>query len=443
MISFALKNLLSRPARSVLALLGLTVAIMGMVGLFSVATGIQATVNQTFSRIPGYVVMQPGAPFPLFSRIPKAWVDELQQIPGVRVVRPEVWARAQLVEGRPTFSPPRFLFGTDIPASLELQSSVYRDDIVEGRFLTPADRGTLHTVISRPIANDYKKSVGDTLRVDGFDLEIVGIYECGSLLLDVAIILDELAVRKIDGFDPLSVSSVYLEAQEGVSEETIEAAVNDKFRGRSLADWTRNQTQLVPTSSLPGGPIVRTLLSLLIQAESAVSEEAATPAPEVTVDEDVRNSKSALEIRTAAEFGGEVQKFSADLDIFLYLMTGIGVVIALLSILNTMLMSVSERLTEFGVLKANGWSSWDVMLLVGCESASLGLLGGILGCLLGWCGTLVVNVYFRDKLMLYADPQVLLTSLAFSTLLGILGGAYPAWWAVKLSPMAAIRRGSL
>lgn len=443
MISFALKNLLSRPARSILALLGLTVAIMGMVGLFSVATGIEAIVNQTFSRIPGFVVMQPGAPFPLFSRIPKEWVDELRQIPGVRVVRPEVWARAQLIEGRPTFSPPRFLFGTDIPASLELKSSVYRDDMVEGRFLTPADRGSFHAVISRPIARDYQKGVGDTLRVDGFDLKIVGIYECGSLLLDVTIILDELAVRKIDGFDPQSVSSVYLEAEDGVSEEAIESAVNDKFRGRSLADWTRNQAELIPTSSLPGGPIVRTLLSLLIHAETAVGEQAAPPSTEPRTDDAAREPKVALEIRTAAEFGDEVQKFSADLDVFLYLMTGIGVVIALLSILNTMLMSVSERLTEFGVLKANGWSSWNVLLLVGYESASLGFFGGILGCLLGWCGTLIINSYFRDRLMLYADPQVLLTSLAFSTLLGILGGAYPAWWAVKLSPMAAIRRGSL
>lgn len=44
----------------------------------------------------------------------------------------------------------------------------------------------------------------------------------------------------------------------------------------------------------------------------------------------------------------------ADLDIFLWLMNLIGVVIALLSILNTMLMSVSERIIEFGVLRANG-----------------------------------------------------------------------------------------
>ena len=48
MWKFAVRNLLSRPARSALSLLGLTVAIAGMVGLFSVAKGIDATVEQTF-----------------------------------------------------------------------------------------------------------------------------------------------------------------------------------------------------------------------------------------------------------------------------------------------------------------------------------------------------------------------------------------------------------
>ena len=122
-------------------------------------------------------------------------------------------------------------------------------------------------------------------------------------------------------------------------------------------------------------------------------------------------------------------------------MTGIGVVIALLSILNTMLMSVAERLIEFGVLKANGWSAWDVMRLITWESALLGLSGGVLGCGAGWIAVQVVNALFPTKLHLFASPGLLLFSLVFSTSLGILGGIYPAVWALRMSPMDAIRRG--
>src|SRR5579872_979342 len=127
MFRFALKNLSSRPVRTLLALCGLTVAIAGMVGLFSVAEGIEASVSATFGKVPGLTVMQPGAPIPLFSRLPAAWGDEIGRLPGVHVVHPEVWTRANLIEGKPTFNPPRFLFGSDLDRAARLRYSVYRE----------------------------------------------------------------------------------------------------------------------------------------------------------------------------------------------------------------------------------------------------------------------------------------------------------------------------
>src|SRR3982750_2215845 len=122
---FALRNLWTRPMRSLLSLLGLTVAIVGMVGLFSVAQGIDQMVNRTFKAIPGLAVLQPGAPIPLFSRLPRSWGDEIAKIEGVHEVNPEIWSRAHIIEGQPVFSPPRFLFGTDIPSRLRMDFAVY------------------------------------------------------------------------------------------------------------------------------------------------------------------------------------------------------------------------------------------------------------------------------------------------------------------------------
>src|SRR5690606_22036440 len=98
-----------------------------------------------------------------------------------------------------------------------------------------------------------------------------------------------------------------------------------------------------------------------------------------------------VEVRSSSDWAERFDEFSADLDIFLTIMTGIGVTIAVLSIINTMLMSVSERIIEFGILKANGWSKVDIMKLITFESATLGFAGGVLGCLLGWAGTHVIN----------------------------------------------------
>ena len=441
MLRFAFRNLVSRPVRSLLALLGLTVAIAGMVGLFSIATGIDDTVGKTFSRIPGLAAMQPGAPIPLFSRLPVGWSAEIAAIPGVRTARLEVWARAQLVEGKPTFSPPRFLFGTDIDATLKLKQAVYRDDLVSGRFLTNEDVGTMNCVVSRTIAEAFKKKVGDHLRVDGYDLTIIGIYHCGSLLLDVAIVLDSGSVRKISKFDDALISGVYIEPDGTVSNSQLASDICRHFRGRKADDWRANALVAFPEA---GAINMLNAAAKLMQGNSSTSTEtpaeATDPAPSAATD-DKTPIEEAVEVRSAQDWGDKIAEFSSDLDIFLYLMTGIGVLIALLSILNTMLMSVAERLIEFGVLKANGWSAWDVMKLVTWESALLGLGGGILGCMAGWVAVQVLNAIFPTKLHLFASPGLLLFSLAFSSVLGIIGGLYPAVWALRMSPMEAIRRG--
>ena len=422
--------------RSLLALLGLTVAITGMIGLFSIAAGINDTVTSTFGRIPGLAAMQPGAPIPLFSRLPASWADEIKHVKGVRVARPEIWARAQLIEGKPTFTPPRLLFGVDIADTLALTKAVYRDDIVSGRFLTTADRGTFHCVVSQQLSDMLHKRVGDTLRADGYDLTIVGIYDCHSLLLDVAIVLDFQAVKTIGRFEDGMVTSIYFEPDGTVPNKQLMEDVRALFRGRKV-----EASRVTALSALGGGgPFdLVSVAAKLMQAAPVESDKPSDSGAGHSDPADV--TEEAVEVRSAQDWGDKVQELSADLDIFLWLMTGIGVLIALLSILNTMLMSVAERMIEFGVLRANGWSSWDVLRLITWESALLGLMGGLLGCATGCVVVQIVNWTFPTKIHLYASPSLLLFSLVFSTLLGMSGGLYPAFWAVRMSPMEAIRRG--
>ena len=57
-------------------------------------------------------------------------------MPGVGIVSPEIWTRANVIDGKMIVSPPRFLFGTDMPTRLALKHGIYRKDMVAGRFLT-------------------------------------------------------------------------------------------------------------------------------------------------------------------------------------------------------------------------------------------------------------------------------------------------------------------
>lgn len=428
MVLFALKNLLSRPIRSLLAWLGLTVAIMGMVGLFSIAAGMDAMIERTFGQIPGLIAMQPGAPIPLLSRLPSAWADEIAAMPGVRTVCRENWSRAHLVEGQPTISQPRFLFGADVPQAARLEKSVYRDALIAGRFLTVEDGGKPLTVISREIAEEYHKGLGGTLHVDGFDLEIIGIYETSSIFLNLAIIVDSNVARRIAPQDRSIMSSAYIEPDGTVPKDELVAQIRERFRGRG------GEAALAALTPSTGNVLADVAVSI-------ITALTAPKLPKSSETSEVSSQEEGLEVRAAVDWGTRVQEFSSDLDLFLFLINIIGVAVALLSIFNTMLMSVSERLVEFGVLRANGWSRANVMHLIVAESAVLGFAGGVSGCVVGWIGTQVVNWWFPAKVHLYASPSLLVISLAFSTALGMTGGLYPAWWAVKKSPMEAIRRG--
>ena len=438
MLKFAVRNLMSRPLRSLLSLVGLTVAIMGMIGLFSVAGGLNEMVADTFGRIKGLVAMQPGAPIPLFSRLPATWGAEIARIPGVGLVSPEIWTRANIIDGKMIVSPPRFLFGADIPTRLALKQGVYRNDIVAGRFLTESDRGTHNTVVSRPIAEEFHKTVGDTLTVNGYPLKIVGVYYCGSLLLDVAIILDINQVRTISRFGNDSVSAFYIEQQGDVSDAVLTRRIQDVFKGREIQPWQPSSSREPLTS---GNLLVDFVLRLLSDLPLPTSSPGALPAGSEAATKTAKPGSLPIEVRSATDWAARFQDFSADLNLFLTIMSGIGVTIAVLSIVNTMLMSVTERIIEFGILKANGWSRYDVMRLITSESAVLGLCGGICGCLVGWGGTGVINSIWPDRIHLVAGPGLLLFGAAFSTALGILGGLYPALWAMRMMPMDAIRRG--
>ena len=460
MLTFALRNLMTRPMRSVLSLVGLTVAITGMIGLFSVAKGLDEMVNKTFGQIDGLVAMQPGAPIPIFSRLPAPWGAEIARVPGVKIVSPEIWVRANIIEGKMIISPPRFLFGVDIPSRLQLKNRVYRKDIILGRFLDESDKGTLNTVISKSIADEFHKTLGDTLNVSGSDLKIVGIYNCGSLIMDIALIVDIDEVRRITRFGKESVCAFYIEQTGDVPDTVLGPRIQQVFKGREVEAWQpatskeplasgnflfdlflRLLSQVtLPTATL-GGPTPNGISHSASENSAGGAASGGASAPVPSVGGVLHPPLLPIEVRSPSDWADRFQDFSADLDLFLAIMSGIGVTIAVLSIVNTMLMSVTERIIEFGILKANGWSRYDVLRLITSESAVLGFVGGIFGCLVGWAATRGINSIWPDRIYLVATPGLLLFALAFSTSLGIIGGLYPAVWAMRMMPMDAIRRG--
>ena len=121
--------------------------------------------------------------------------------------------------------------------------------------------------------------------------------------------------------------------------------------------------------------------------------------------------------------------------------SSIALLIGVLGIANTMAMSVFERTREIGILRALGWKSWRILLLIQIEAAALGLSGGVLGILAGWGALRLLSTLPQTASIVSADfPLLLLVeALGVAVLAGLLAGLAPAWRGAHLSPVEALR----
>ena len=125
------------------------------------------------------------------------------------------------------------------------------------------------------------------------------------------------------------------------------------------------------------------------------------------------------------------------------LLSKVAVVLAVLALLiggigvmNTMLMSVIERRSEFALLSAVGWSGAQIAARVIVEGIVTTLLGAAMGLLLGTIGAelLVSALSAQEFVTPDVTPWDLGRGLLVGVLLGVLGGIYPAWRAARVSP---------
>jgi putative ABC transport system permease protein len=113
---------------------------------------------------------------------------------------------------------------------------------------------------------------------------------------------------------------------------------------------------------------------------------------------------------------------------------------------NTMLAAVSARTHEIGILVSMGFRPGMVFAGFLFESLLLGTLGGIAGCLMilplngVQTGTTNFQTFTEVAFAFRVSPSVLLTAVLFAVGLGMVGGAFPAWRAARMTATEALRR---
>lgn len=128
---------------------------------------------------------------------------------------------------------------------------------------------------------------------------------------------------------------------------------------------------------------------------------------------------------------------------------GVSLLVAAIGITNTMVMSIYERTKEIGIMKVIGASLKDIKRLFLFESALIGLFGGIIGIGFSYLLSYIVNKFsyqFGEALGAYGATKIsiipvwlVFIAIAFSTLIGVISGYFPARRAMNLSALEAIR----
>lgn len=211
-------------------------------------------------------------------------------------------------------------------------------------------------------------------------LTVVGIFETGSDLEDFNIVGDLTAVQELAGLEADEVSSFTIRADSAENVEDVAA-----------------------------------------QAEALFGEAGA-----------------GVRVTIAKDLLGQVND---TLDIVRGFLTVVSVVAAVaggMSIFVIMLMSVTERTREFGILKAAGWSNGNLLVAVIVESVLLALIGAVIGLGIGYGVGLWVNAWLSEDLTVLT-ANLVGGIVAFGVAMGVLGGMYPALRAARISPIRSLR----
>jgi putative ABC transport system permease protein len=146
-----------------------------------------------------------------------------------------------------------------------------------------------------------------------------------------------------------------------------------------------------------------------------------------------------FEIRAADSFVKQFNQITATATAVLAGIVGISLLVGGIGIMNIMLVSVTERTREIGILKALGATRRDILFQFLLEAALLSLLGGLIGIVLGMLAGMGIAALIPNFPPAHVPIWVMLAAAGFSALVGVVFGIAPASKAAKLDPIEALR----
>ena len=145
-----------------------------------------------------------------------------------------------------------------------------------------------------------------------------------------------------------------------------------------------------------------------------------------------------FEIKTQEERYLESKKSIRTMKLSFSFIAGISLIVGGIGIMNIMIASVAQRVVEIGVRKAVGARPKDILHQFLVESVMISALGGLLGILGSFIVVFIIGGVMKDMQPI-VGPDAVILAAAFSILVGVCFGVYPAFKASRLNPIEALR----
>jgi putative ABC transport system permease protein len=313
----------------------------------------------------------------------------LRDAPSLRAVVPSLGNDLQVKLGNRNVN-------VEINATTADFASVFRVRLAEGRFFTRGEDYARRRVavagadIPQGLETDPADLVGSEILIRGIPFEVVGVLERKG---------DQPGREDID-------DTIYIPYRTG----EYRIFGSDRLQGITVQLRHADSTE-----------------AALLDIERVLRREHRLR-PDQPNDFRIRDRSTFLTARAEA---------SATLGYLLAGIAAVSLIVGGIGIMNIMLVSVTERTREIGVRKALGATKREIMWQFLVEAATLTLVGGIVGMILG--GAIAYTIGAVSPVPAYVPITSIIAALLLAAFTGILFGLYPASRAARLDPVEALR----
>lgn len=400
---FAVNSVIVNKLRTFLSLFGITIGIFSIISVFTALDWMEKSIRDTVSTLGDNVLYVQKFPWSFDPNL--AWWDIIKW--------PPITERDyQAIQKKSTKSETACFLAAQ-PEKIKYKKNVASDvtvaaitiefqnirsfEIDKGRYFSPfeASNGKNVAVIGYEIAQKLfanEDPVGKEITVAGFKTNVIGVMkkEGKGGISDNG--MDEITLV------PVSYAKTFINMRNRFIDTQLMIKAKNGVNIQELSDET----------------------TMILRAARSLHPEATT---DFSVNRASMLSQGLDSIFVAINIGG-------------WVIGGFAILVGGFGIANIMFVSVRERTNIIGIQKALGAKKFFILQQFLVESMLLSLIGGILGVLLIFIGTVVVNYLWDLNMYLTLGNTVM--ALFISGIIGIVAGYAPANAAAKMNPVEAI-----